>query len=116
MKEQRIKEIILILVMLGILSSPKIAFSNEMPVFTIIIKDHQFDPKELVIPVNQKVKVIINNQDPTAEEFESYDLNREKIVTGNKQAILFIGPLKAGVYKYFGEFNQKTAQGVIIAK
>ena len=52
----------------------------------------------------------------TAEEFESYDLNREKIIGGNKTGIVFIGPLKPGKYGFFGEFNPETAQGVVIAE
>jgi hypothetical protein len=27
-----------------------------------------------------------------------------------------VGPLKAGEYKFAGEFNEKTAKGVIVAK
>ena len=98
----------------SILLNPYLAFA-EKPVFTITIKNHQFSPKELIVPANEKIKLIIENQDPTVEEFESYDLNREKIVMGNSKIIIFIGPLKPGEYKYFGEFHEDTAQGIIIA-
>ncbi|MEI6564977.1 MAG: cupredoxin domain-containing protein [bacterium] len=83
--------------------------------FTIVIKDHQFSPAKLKIPAGKKVKVVIENQDATAEEFESYDLNREKVVAGNAKITVFLGPLKPGIYKYFGEFHKNTAQGVVIA-
>ncbi len=86
------------------------------PVFEIVIKDHLFYPDELVIPANTKVKLLVKNQDATPEEFESYELNREKVIPGNTQAIIFIGPLKPGVYPFFGEFFPKTAQGRIIVK
>jgi len=97
-----------------ILALPSLSFAAK-PTFTITIKDHEFSPKELVVPANEKIKLIVENQDPTAEEFESYDLNREKIVTGNGKITIFIGPLKPGEYKYFGEFHEDTAQGIIIA-
>jgi len=84
--------------------------------YKIVIKEHKFSPAELVIPAHQKVKIIVENQDPTAEEFESYDLNREKVVSGNGKITVFVGPLKPGTYKYFGEFHMDTAQGVIIAE
>jgi len=96
------------------LAIPSFSFAAK-PTFTITIKNHLFSPKELIVPANEKIKLIIENQDPTAEEFESYDLNREKIVTGNGKIIVFIGPLKPGEYKYFGEFHEDTAQGIIIA-
>jgi hypothetical protein len=57
----------------------------------------------------------VHNQDPTPEEFESYELNREKIIPANSAAIVYIGPLSPGEYPFFGEFNPKTAQGVLIA-
>lgn len=85
----------------------------EVPVFTIEIRDHLFFPSELVIPANTKVKLLVINQDPTPEEFESYELNREKVIMGGAKAVIFIGPLTPGQYPFFGEFNPKTAQGLI---
>ena len=85
-------------------------------VYVITIQDHQFFPAELTIPARTKVKIIVENQDSTPEEFESYDLNREKVVTGKGKITLYIGPLHPGKYKYFGDFHQNTAQGIIIVK
>ena len=90
--------------------------STEEPVYKITIKDHKFLPETLSIPAKTKVKILVNNLDPTAEEFESYDLRREKVVSANGEIIIFIGPLKAGVYKYFGDFHPQTAQGHIVAE
>ena len=84
--------------------------------YVITIKDHMFSPAELVIPADKKVKIIIENHDVTVEEFESFDLNREKVVSGNGKIIIFVGPLKPGRYKYFGDFHQDTAQGIIVAQ
>lgn len=86
------------------------------PEFRIEIKDHLFFPAELTVPANTKVKLRIFNLDPTPEEFESYELNREKVIVGNSQTVIFIGPLLPGAYPYFGEFNPKTAQGIIHAE
>jgi len=102
--------------------NPVLCFSQNQTanapehVNTIVIKDHQFRPLQLIIPANQKVQITVDNQDLTVEEFESFDLNREKIVSGNKKIIVFIGPLSRGVYKYFGDFHQKTAQGTIVVQ
>ena len=90
--------------------------AQENQTYTLVIKDHIFSPKELKIPAHQKIKLIVDNQDPTAEEFESYALNREKVVAGGKKIIVFIGPLKPGSYEYIGEFHKDTAKGVIVAQ
>lgn len=84
--------------------------------FNIVIKNHVFTPEVIEIPAGKKVKLIIDNQDPTAEEFESYDLHREKVIKGNSKGIVILGPLKAGEYKFIGEFNEKTAKGTIKVK
>ena len=88
----------------------------ETPQFQLVIKDHRFSPTNLEIPANQKVKLVIENQDATPEEFESHDLNREKIIPGKSKAIVYVGPLKPGTYKFFGEFNPKTANGTLTVK
>ena len=81
-----------------------------------MIKDHYFVPSEIRVPAGQKVKLIVENQDATPEEFESHELNREKIIAPKSKVSIFIGPLKAGKYPFFGEFNQATARGIVIAE
>src|SRR5579872_998709 len=84
--------------------------------YVITIKGNQFSPKELVIPAGQKVKVIVKNLDVTPAEFESYDLNREKVVSANSEIIVFVGPLDPGSYGYFDDFHRDTTKGTITAK
>lgn len=84
--------------------------------FHLEIRDHLFFPSELVVPANTKIRLLITNHDPTAEEFESYELNREKIIPGGRTAVIFVGPLGPGEYPFFGEFFPNTAQGRLIAK
>jgi len=88
----------------------------EDGVYSLIIKDHRFQPAEINIPAGKKVKLLVENQDSTPEEFESHSLNREKIIAGKGKASIYIGPLTPGRYTFEGEFNSKTAQGVIIAQ
>ena len=88
----------------------------EESVYELVIKDHRFSPAILAAPANQKIRITVNNEDATPEEFESYALNREKVVAGNSRIVLFVGPLKPGVYKFFGDFHQDTAQGVLEVK
>lgn len=99
-----------------IFGSSAVFASDQVQEYVITIKGHKFIPAEFEVPAGQRVKVVVENQDATAEEFESYDLRREKVVAGNGRITVFIGPLKPGQYKFFGEFHPATAQGVIIVK
>ena len=85
------------------------------PVVEIAIENHQFIPAVVAVPAHTKVKLLIHNRDSSAEEFESFELNREKVILGNSKTIIFIGPLAPGDYPFFGEFNPSSAQGVVRA-
>jgi hypothetical protein len=95
---------------------PVVVAAETKPEFTLVIKDHRFQPAELHIPAEAKVVLIVDNQDSTPEEFESHELNREKVIPGNSKARIFIGPLTAGNYPFFGEFHAETAQGTLFVK
>jgi plastocyanin len=95
---------------------PLAAVAADPPEYTLTISNHHFAPAELAIPANTKVKLNVVNKDATAEEFESHELNREKVVAGNASITVYVGPLKAGRYAYFGDFHQDTAQGVLIVR
>lgn len=84
--------------------------------YSLVIKEHRFQPMEITVPAGTKIKLKIENQDATPEEFESHSLNREKVISGNASAVIFIGPLSPGRYQFIGEFHEKTAQGVIVAQ
>jgi uncharacterized protein (DUF58 family) len=90
------------------------AQAQEAP--TITIKDHKFEPAELKVPANKRINLTVINDDATPEEFESRALKVEKVIPGKSKATVQFGPLKAGRYKFEGEFNSKTAQGVVIAE
>mgnify|MGYP003601710461 CR=1 FL=1 len=82
----------------------------------IAIKDHRFYPSVIKVPAGQKIKLVFTNMDATPEEPESQSLGFEKVIPGGGRATVFVKPLKAGSYSFFGEFNQATAQGVLVVQ
>lgn len=82
--------------------------------YYLTLENHVFTPSELNIPANVKVKLIILNKDLVVEEFDSFDLNREKVLFPQRKSTIFIGPLKSGRYEYFGEYHPNSARGMII--
>lgn len=86
---------------------------SKTPEVHIILENHLFQPSIVIIPKNTKVKLIIENKDSTAEEFDSFDLNREKVLFPGKKSVIYLSPLKPGDYHYFGEYNPNKSQGII---
>jgi plastocyanin len=96
-----------------LVGTPAVAADDE---FKLVIENHKFQPAEVMVPAGKKIKLLIENRDATPEEFESHALNREKVIAGKSTASVFIGPLKPGRYEFVGEYNEKTAKGVVIAQ
>lgn len=92
------------------------AFAEDPVALSVVIKNHKFEPAELRVPAGRTVRLTVQNADATPEEFESHDLSLEKIVTGGGTIVLEFGPLKAGTYRFVGEFNENSAKGQIVAE
>ena len=88
----------------------------KAPLIEIKIERHLFYPSVVIVPAHTKIRLMVINLDSTPEEFESYELNREKVILGNSKAIIFVGPLEVGEYPFFGEFNMSTALGKLVAE
>jgi len=98
-----------------LLACSGLALADDLT-FELTIRDHKFTPSEIMVPAGKKIKLVVKNEDPTAEEFESKQLNREKVIPGKQQATIFVGPLAAGEYPFVGEFHEATARGKLTEK
>jgi hypothetical protein len=99
----------------ALLLLPTVAAAAD-PEFVLTIRGHRFEPAELKLPAQTKIKLIVHNLDAQPEEFESKSLNREKIVPAGGKVTIFVGPLKSGRYEFVGEYNEATAKGVIVVE
>jgi high-affinity iron transporter len=101
-------------VLAALLSGAPSARADELPV--LVFHNHRFEPARIEVPAHQKFRLLVKNTDKTADEFESDDLKREKLVAPGQTITVFLGPLDPGEYKFFGDFHKDTAQGVLVAK
>lgn len=95
---------------------PLLACAAEPSAYTLVLKNHRYQPSVLHIPANTRVRLEVINQDDSPEEFESNDFPAEKIVMPNSRISLSIGPFKPGRYGFYGDFHQPTAQGSLIVE
>jgi high-affinity iron transporter len=101
-------------VMAALLAGGAPARADTLP--TLVFHDHRFVPDRIQVQAGKKFELHVKNTDSTADEFESVDLNREKLVVPGQTITVFLGPLRPGDYKFFGDFHKATAQGVLVAK
>lgn len=83
--------------------------------YSLTIHENGFQPSTLQVPAGVKVKLTVTNATAKSAEFESSELNREKVVPAGSSAIVYIGPLAAGSYPFFDDFDAKK-RGQIVAK
>jgi hypothetical protein len=98
------------------MSGPLVNAEENVYVIEVKLENHFFIPQEVHVPKNTKIKLVINNLDPTIEEFDSPALKREKILRSKSKTNIVLAPLSVGRYDFVGEFNQETAKGVVIVE
>ncbi len=104
---------LLALLLLFISGYPTLAQQSSN--LTLRVKEHHFEPRELVAPANVPINLRIQNLDSTPMEFESVSLRVEKSIVGNGQGIIRLRPLSPGRYNFFDDFHQETT-GVLIVQ
>lgn len=98
------------------LATSTASLGQDAAVVQIAIKDHRFQPAEARAPAGRPITLVVKNLDSTPEEFESKTLRVERVIPGNSESRIQLRPLQPGRYKFFGEFHDATAQGVLVVE
>ncbi|HTZ20555.1 MAG TPA: cupredoxin domain-containing protein [Opitutaceae bacterium] len=93
-----------------------IAKDAPAPVFEIRFENHCFTPRSLVVPAGRQVRIKVVNASPERIEFESFKLNREKVIEAGKEVTVDLPPLKAGNYDFYDDFHADVPEGEIVAR
>lgn len=100
----------------GLLGVSAPALAEDGATVTLSVKDHKFQPAEARAAANKAFTIVVKNLDATPIEFESKTLRVEKVIAGGAEASIRMRALAPGKYKFFDEYNEKTAQGVLVVE
>ncbi len=92
--------------------SPALAVAS--PRYALTIYDRAFAPTPLTVPAGIRFRLEVRNTRTLPSEFESFDLNREKMVPGGTTVSVWIGPLRPGKYKFFDDFNPGVTGWIVV--
>ncbi len=92
------------------------ALAEDAYSVTVTIRDHRFEPAELRVPAGKRILLTVINADPLSEEFDSASMKVEKVIAGESQGVVHIGPLNPGRYDFVGEYHEDTAKGRVVAE
>lgn len=90
--------------------------AEDVALFKLAAHDGVFEPTVIEVPAGKRFRLEVHNQGKSAIEFESRDLRQEKVIAPGGKATVTINDLKAGEYRFFDEFHEKTGQGRIVAR
>jgi hypothetical protein len=105
-----------LLILCAAIGLPAAAQAEAPLSINVTLKDHRFQPAEIHLPTGKPTVLIVRNEDPTPEEFDSSALHVEKVIVGGTYATIHLHPLGPGRYPFMGEFHPDTAQGVVISE
>jgi len=85
-------------------------------VIEINFNHHQFTPQKIEISAGQSVVIRVVNASQERIEFESFKLNREKVVEPGRTVTVHLPALAPGSYDFFDDFHDDVPEGVIVAR
>ena len=96
-----------------LLCGPSLAVADDSTSLTI--RNHHFEPRTITVKAGVKVAISVTNAGTEPAEFESSELNREKVIPPGKTVTIYVGPLEPGTYPFFDDFDQANT-GQIVAR
>ncbi len=90
------------------------AWAAPAPVVRLVIKNQSFEPQTLTLPAGEQIEIMVKNADTFPAEFESADLNREKVIPGGTTLPLYVGPLRPGSYQFFNDFHPSSTGTIVV--
>jgi hypothetical protein len=104
----------LLFALLAVVTAPGRA--DEMPTFRIEMKDGAITPLRIEAPANKPFKLELHNTGKTPTEFESVELNREKVLAPQSQSFIVFRKLSPGEYTFFDDFHPDAPKALLVVK
>ena len=78
--------------------------------------DGHFEPASLNVAAGAPIQLVVLNQGTSPIEFESFELNRERVVQPGQTITVKLPKLDPGQYHFFDDFHHEVAPGTITAQ
>ena len=81
----------------------------------LAVAEHGFAPPEIEAAAGERLRLEVTNQTVAAIEFESFELNRERVVPPGRTVAVYVSGLSPGRYEFFDDFHQER-RGALVVK
>jgi Cupredoxin-like domain len=79
-------------------------------------ENHRFAPQSITVPASRPFRIKVINASKETIEFESFRLNREKVIGPGETVIVNVPALSPGNYDFYDDFHDDVPEGAIIVK
>lgn len=101
----------------GVLGLATSARAGDEPAIPVLRVDNgRFEPATLVVKAKTALRLRVMNAGKEAIEFESFELNRERVVAPGQEIVVYLPALEPGSYKVFDDFHRGAGEGTIQAR
>jgi hypothetical protein len=112
----KLKKMASLLAILAALALVPAALGDDEASPTVRFQDGRFEPIELLVKAKTSFRLRVVNATQEAIEFESFELNRERVVLPGGEIVVYLPPLDPGSYKFFDDFHHGAGEGTITAR
>ncbi len=102
--------------MAALLALPSFVAAAQEPVAELTCDSGHFQPASLNVSANRQVRIKVTNRGNSPIEFESFEMNRERVVQPGRSITVILPKLDPGEYHFFDDFHHETGQGTITAR
>lgn len=81
----------------------------------LVVTDDGFAPAEVSVGAGGATQLAVTNKTAAAIEFESYELNRERVIQPGQTVTIYLSGLEEGRYMFFDDFHQDR-RGTLVVK
>jgi Cupredoxin-like domain len=100
----------------AVFTVPALSSASESAQTELRYEQGHFVPAQLTVPANTPLRLKVVNAAAQPIEFESFELNRERVVPPGGEITVYLPSLSAGSYNFFDDFNRDATQGTLVAK
>jgi hypothetical protein len=91
------------------------AWAGDDVTVPLAVGDGGFEPSRIATPRGAKVRIEVTNNTGVPIEFESFELNRERVVQPGQKVTVYLSGLSAGNYEFFDDFHPDR-KGVLVVE
>jgi plastocyanin len=99
---------------LGLVAALGVARADDLTV-PLAVHDAGFEPAQVSTPSGARVRLEVSNETAAAIEFESFELNRERVVQPGQKVAVYLSGLSPGRYEFFDDFHPER-KGVLVVE